>query len=148
MFKRILALCFGLTVMNSAAVAGETLDTWRSDSTHIFDAKDVNIADVIWVARPWVIFADSPLDPIFSQQMALLRAGLNVAQDRDVMVIVDTDPSAKSNLRETLRPKGFNWVLIGKDGMVKLRKPFAWDMRELSRVIDKMPIRQQEMSKP
>jgi len=148
MFKRILALCFGLTVMNFAAVAGETLDAWRSDSTHIFDAKDVNIADVIWVARPWVIFADSPLDPIFSQQMALLRAGLNVAQDRDVMIIVDTDPSAKSNLRETLRPKGFNWVLIGKDGMVKLRKPFAWDMRELSRVIDKMPIRQQEMSKP
>ena len=75
MYKRILALCFGLTVMNSAAVAGETLDTWRSDSTHIFDAKDVNIADVIWVARPWVIFADSPLDPIFSQQMALQRAG-------------------------------------------------------------------------
>jgi len=148
MFKRILALCFGLTVMNSAAVAGETLDNWRSDSTHIFDAKDVDIADVIWAARPWVIFADSPLDPIFSQQMALLRAGLNVAQDRDVMIIVDTDPSAKSNLRETLRPKGFNWVLIGKDGMVKLRKPFAWDMRELSRVIDKMPIRQQEMSKP
>ena len=148
MFKRILALCFGLTVMNSAAVAGETLDTWRSDSAHIFDAKDVNITDVIWVARPWVIFADSPLDPIFSQQMALLRAGLSVAQDRDVMIIVDTDPSAKSNLRETLRPKGFNWVLIGKDGMVKLRKPFAWDMRELSRVIDKMPIRQQEMSKP
>ena len=148
MFKRILALCFGLAVINSAAVAGETLDTWRSDSTHIFDAKDVDIADVIWAARPWVIFADSPLDPIFSQQMALLRAGLNVAQDRDVMIIVDTDPSAKSNLRETLRPKGFNWVLIGKDGMVKLRKPFAWDMRELSRVIDKMPIRQQEMSKP
>ena len=71
-----------------------------------------------------------------------------MAQDRDVMINVDTDPSAKSNLRETLRPKGFNWVLIGKDGMVKLRKPFAWDMRELSRVIDKMPIRQQEMSKP
>ena len=96
MFKRILALCFGLTVINSAAVAGETLDNWRSDSTHIFDAKDVDIADVVWAARPWVIFADSPLDPIFSQQMALLRAGLNVAQDRDVMIIVDTDPSAKA----------------------------------------------------
>jgi len=38
--------------------------------------------------------------------------------------------------------------LIGKDGMVKLRKPFAWNMRELSRVIDKMPMRQQEISKP
>jgi len=39
-------------------------------------------------------------------------------------------------------------VLIGKDGNVKLRKPFAWGMRELSRVIDKMPMRQQEIKKP
>ena len=101
MFKRVLALCFGLTVSNSAAIAGETLDTWHSDPTRIFNAKDVDIGDVIWAARPWIIFADSPLDPIFSQQMALLQAGLDVAQDRDVMIIVDTDPSAKSNLRET-----------------------------------------------
>jgi len=124
------------------------LDIWRSDPTHIFDAKDVELADVIWAARPLVIFADSPLDPIFAQQMKLLRAGQAIAQDRDMIIIVDTDPSARTIIRETLHPKGFNWALIGKDGMVKLRKPFAWYMRELSRVIDKMPIRQQEMSKP
>ena len=64
------------------------------------------------------------------------------------MIIVDTDPSAQTQLRKTLHPKGFAWVLIGKDGVVKLRKPFAWNMRELSRVIDKMPMRQQEISKP
>ena len=148
MFKRTLALCIALTTTNSAATAGETLDIWRSDPTHIFDAKDVELADVIWAARPLVIFADSPLDPIFAQQMKLLRAGQAIVQDRDMIIIVDTDPSAKTIIRETLHPKGFNWALIGKDGMVKLRKPFAWDMRELSRVIDKMPIRQQEMSKP
>jgi|TARA_B110000971_G_scaffold56859_1_gene57888 hypothetical protein len=148
MFKRTLALCLALTTTNSAATAGETLDIWRSDPTHIFDAKDVELADVIWAARPLVIFADSPLDPIFAQQMKLLRAGQAIVQDRDMIIIVDTDPSAKTIIRETLHPKGFNWALIGKDGMVKLRKPFAWDMRELSRVIDKMPIRQQEMSKP
>jgi hypothetical protein len=148
MFKRTLALCLALTTTNSAATAEETLDIWRSDPTHIFDAKDVELADVIWAARPLVIFADSPLDPIFAQQMKLLRAGQAIVQDRDMIIIVDTDPSAKTIIRETLHPKGFNWALIGKDGMVKLRKPFAWDMRELSRVIDKMPIRQQEMSKP
>ena len=148
MFKRILALCLALTTISSTATAGETLDIWRSDPTHIFDAKDVELADVIWAARPLVIFADSPLDPIFAQQMKLLRAGQAIAQDRDMIIIVDTDPSARTIIRETLHPKGFNWALIGKDGMVKLRKPFAWDMRELSRVIDKMPIRQQEMSKP
>jgi len=36
-------------------------------------------------------------------------------------------------------------VLIGKDGGVKLRKPFPWSVRELSRSIDKMPMRQQEL---
>ena len=148
MFIRTLTLCLALTTTNSAATAGEALDIWRSDPTHIFDAKDVELADVIWAARPLVIFADSPLDPIFAQQMELLRAGQAIAQDRDIMIIVDTDPSARTTIRENLHPKGFNWALIGKDGMVKLRKPFAWDMRELSRVIDKMPIRQQEMSKP
>jgi len=148
MFIRTLTLCLALTTTNSAATAGEALDIWRSDPTHIFDAKDVELADVIWAARPLVIFADSPLDPIFAQQMELLRAGQAIVQDRDMIIIVDTDPSARTIIRETLRPKGFNWALIGKDGMVKLRKPFAWDMRELSRVIDKMPIRQQEMSKP
>lgn len=148
MFKRTLALCLALITISSTATAGETLDIWRSDPTHIFDAKDVELADVIWAARPLVIFADSPLDPIFAQQMKLLRAGQAIVQDRDMIIIVDTDPSAKTIIRETLHPKGFNWALIGKDGMVKLRKPFAWDMRELSRVIDKMPIRQQEMSKP
>jgi hypothetical protein len=64
------------------------------------------------------------------------------------MVVVDTSPNSKSILRKNLRPKGFVWVLIGKDGTVKLRKPFAWDMRELSRVIDKMPMRQQEIKEP
>ena len=61
------------------------------------------------------------------------------------MIVVDTEPALSSALRSSLRPKGFVWVLIGKDGKVKLRKPFAWDMRELGRVIDKMPMRRQEI---
>ena len=148
MFKRVFHLWLGLLAITPPVLAGETLDIWRSDPTHIFDAKEVELSDVIWVARPWVVFADSLLDPTFAQQMALLQAEIAVLQDRDVMIVVDTDPSAKSALRKTLHPKGFNWVLIGKDGQIKLRKPFAWDMRELSRVIDKMPIRQREMRKP
>ena len=31
------------------------------------------------------------------------------------------------------------------DGQVKLRKPLPWDVRELTRSIDKMPLRQQEI---
>jgi hypothetical protein len=37
------------------------------------------------------------------------------------------------------------FVLIGKDGQIKQRKPRPWNVREISRTIDKMPMRQQEI---
>lgn len=36
-------------------------------------------------------------------------------------------------------------TLMGKDGNVKLRKPFPWHVREITRSIDKMPMRQREI---
>jgi hypothetical protein len=36
-------------------------------------------------------------------------------------------------------------ILIGKDGQVYLRKPLPWNVREISRSIDKLPQRQQEV---
>jgi len=60
-------------------------------------------------------------------------------------VMVDTDPAAQSLVRTRLRPRGFMMALIGKDGSVALRKPLLWSVRELSRSIDKMPLRQQEI---
>ena len=64
---------------------------------------------------------------------------------RDVVVFVDTDPKARSALRKKLRPRGFMLAIIGKDGQIKLRKPLPWDVRELTRSIDKMPLRRQEI---
>jgi|TARA_B110000093_G_scaffold181862_1_gene226912 hypothetical protein len=148
MLNRIFAVFFGITILSSSATAGETLAAWQANPSRIFSTSDVDLSDMVWVARPLVIFANSPLDPTFKEQMALLQEGLDVILERDVMIVVDTNPKLKTALRENLRPKGFVWVLIGKDGNVKLRKPFAWDMRELSRVIDKMPMRQQEIKKP
>jgi hypothetical protein len=36
-------------------------------------------------------------------------------------------------------------ALLAKDGTVMLRKPFPWNVREISRSIDKLPLRQQEI---
>ena len=36
---------------------------------------------------------------------------------------------------------------MDKDGQVKLRKPFPWDVREISRAIDKFPLRRQEIGR-
>ena len=111
----------------------------------MLDASEVELEAFKWIARPVVVFAGSPADPRFIQQLELLSSRVGELADRDVVVITDTNPDAKSALRTELRPRGFMLVLIGKDGGVKLRKPAPWDVRELTRVIDKTPERQQEV---
>lgn len=117
------------------------LDTGDSDGT----TQDLN--QYIWLNRLVVVFADSPNDPRFSEQLELLRAVPEELMERDVIVLTDTSPSSAGPLREKLRPRGFAVVLIGKDGGVKLRKPLPWSVREISRAIDKIPLRQREIQK-
>jgi len=62
-----------------------------------------------------------------------------------VVVLMDTDPAARSPIRTKLRPRGFQMVLVDKDGVVKLRKPFPWSVREITRSIDKTPMRLREV---
>ncbi len=120
-------------------------EAWQEDPSLRFDAAEIDLADFLWLARPIVVFADTPADPRFREQMALLDARPEELIERDVVIITDTDPEARSAVRRQLRPRGFMMALLGKDGDVKLRKPFPWDVRELSRSIDKMPLRQQEL---
>jgi hypothetical protein len=110
-----------------------------------FQGGEVTLEQFLWTARPVVVFADTPADPSFQRQMDLLRQRPEALAERDVVVIVDTDPAARSGLRLKLRPRGFMLVIISKDGQVAIRKPSPWDVREISRTIDKMPLRQQEI---
>ncbi len=109
------------------------------------DAASVKLSDLLWQKRPVVVFADTPADPAFAEQMRLLESRWPELAERDVIVITDTDPQAESDVRQKLRPRGFGLVLIAKDGTVALRKPFPWDARELGRAIDKMPMRREEL---
>lgn len=115
------------------------------DAGLIRDGLTEDLATYQWVKRPLVVFSDTPADPRFLRQLALIEAEAQALIERDVVVLTDTDPEAQSALRTKLRPRGFILALIGKDGGIKLRKPFPWNVRELSRVIDKMPLRQQEI---
>ena len=109
--------------------------------------KNTNIKDFEWVQRPIVIFANSDRDPNFISQIEFLSQDIKALKERDIVVLIDTNPSMPSLLRKKLRPHGFAFILIGKDGQVKLRKPSPWNIREIARVIDKMPIRQQEITR-
>ncbi len=106
---------------------------------------DVTLEQFQWVARPLVVFADSVADPAFQRQIELLLDRPQPLADRDIVVIVDTDPAASSAVRTALRPRGFSLVVMGKEGEVITRKPSPWDVREITRAIDRTPLMQQEL---
>ncbi len=108
-------------------------------------ATEVILADLLYLKRPVVVFADSPNDPNFIRQMELIGPDLKVLAERDVVLITDTDPAGKSELRQKLRPRGFSLVLMDKDGQAELRKPLPWELREITAAIDKFPSRRLEM---
>jgi hypothetical protein len=131
-----------------ALFAGQALaeDTIEATDHVVFSrATETDLTQFVWKKRPIVVFADSDADPRYIEQIELLMAKLHDLEERDVVVLTDTDPDAKSELRLKLRPRGFMLALIGKDGGVKLRKPFPWDVREITRNIDKMPMRKREL---
>ncbi len=135
-----------LAADGAATVAEPTaVELWQEDPARIFDGAEVDLDAFRWLARPIVVFADTPADPRFVEQMELLAEGIEDLVERDVVIITDTDPSARTAVRKKLRPRGYMVAVIGKDGGVKLRKPLPWSVREFSRSIDKMPLRQREI---
>lgn len=108
-------------------------------------ASEVVLDDLMFVKRPVVVFADSPNDPNFIRQMDLIGRDPASLLARDVVVITDTDPTARSELRKKLRPRGFSLVILDKDLKTTLRKPLPWDVREITHAIDKFPLRRQEI---
>jgi hypothetical protein len=109
------------------------------------DAAELTLEQFLWVSRPVVVFADTPADPNFARQVDLLMERTDVLEIRDVVVIIDTDPANPSEIRRALRPRGFSLVVLGKDGRVIQRKPAPWDVREITRAIDRTPQGQQEI---
>ena len=151
--KTLLTLVFmGLFASASIAQATDGSTPAATDSVPedpaaaiTFDASEINADDFLWQNRLIVVFADTAADPRFTQQMDRLRADVPALIDRDVVIIIDSDREKGSDLRTRLRPRGFMFVWIDKDGGVKLRKPAPWTVREITRSIDKTPLRRQEV---
>ncbi|MFN3294592.1 MAG: DUF4174 domain-containing protein [Gemmobacter sp.] len=108
-------------------------------------AAEIGFDAQLYVARPVVVFADSAADPNFHRQLELLARDPAALAERDVVVVTDTDPAARSEWRQKLRPRGFSLVILDKDLKPVTRKPLPWDVREIVAAIDKLPSRRQEI---
>jgi hypothetical protein len=142
---RLIAIAILLATGPAAAQSGTPVETTvAAEAGTVEEPAKPALEDLLWVARPIVVFADTPNDPRFQQQMRMLGERDAELADRDVVILTDTDPAAKGPLRTALRPRGFNLVLIDIDGTVAQRRPAPTTARELINLIDRMPSRRQE----
>lgn len=110
-----------------------------------YEAAEVQLDQFLWLKRPIVIIANTPADPSFARQVAYIEEVAEQMIERDVVVILDTDPTAETDARQRLRPRGFMLAIVGKDGEIKWRRPSPRSGREIVQTIDKFPLRREEM---
>jgi hypothetical protein len=132
-------------IIAAEAPAEPATEAPSADDLAPLPAEGLSIDDFRWQKRLVLVFADSPDNPAFADQMQMLASQPQELAQRDAVVIFDADPEAGTEIRQQLRPRGFMLVLMDKDGQIAQRKPFPWTVREISRAIDKMPLRQEEL---
>ncbi len=134
MFLSLVGTAF--MTQSSSAVAQETL--FRA-------ATELSAQEAQWRNRVLILFAPNPKDPALLAQLDILETARADLRERDMIVLRDTAVNKPSTWRRRVKPNGFEAVLIGKDGGIKLRSDRPVSMQDLSGLIDEMPMRQQEM---
>ena len=114
-------------------------------SLSIMNAKDLD--ELRWKKRVLLIYAPEGSGKQLGRQEEVLRSQAAELVERDVTQIVlrarTEDP--KIVRRFKLSGAGFTLLLIGKDGGEKLRSHEVVSPQTLYRLIDSMPMRQEEM---
>ena len=93
--KHLLPIVLAGLFSGSAIVAEEAGD---AAATVFLNGDTADLSQFVWEKRPVIVFADSPNDPNFGQQMDFLEARVDDLATRDVVVLTDTDPSVDSAL--------------------------------------------------
>jgi hypothetical protein len=105
----------------------------------------------LWNGRPLIIFADSDKDTRFTEQIAALNNEADALEERGVIVITDVATGGsradRSELRKRFRPHGFTVILVAMDGEVALRRPMVVTADDITRLIDRTPMRQRELQR-
>lgn len=120
---------------------------------------NVDFEQFKWKNRLLLVFAPDSNHPFFESLRRDLSTRTHEVDDRDLVVFeilgvgtskrdgTQLDPHTAASLRERfdVSPKAFSLILMGKDGGVKLRRNDPVNLEEIFRLIDSMPMRQDEM---
>ena len=79
---RAITALFLSVVLASPAFAQEA-ETPKA--LEVNDAAEVTLDQFLWIQRPIVVFADSPLDPRFQEQIELLESDLEEFKTKEYL---------------------------------------------------------------
>lgn len=111
------------------------------------------VASHQWKHRLILLYAPSASSPDLAKQRAIFAGDSEGLSERNLLVrelIADKLSDAdRAYLQNTLNGlgNGFQMLLIGKDGGVKIRQSEPISLNQLYGTIDGMPMRRQEMKK-
>jgi len=103
------------------------------------------LAGLLWKERPLVVVADQLADERFQKQIAALEARGRALADYDIKLVALTGDSAALRHKLRLPATGFAVALVGKDGGVKETWRDPVDPDRIFALIDKMPMRRDEV---
>ena len=106
-------------------------------------SADDCLAAYRWNRRVVLLLVEQPDDPALQAQQAALAPHVSGLTERDIVVIVSANPALRRRL--SVPAGGFAFLLLGKDGGVKLRSATLVPFAELAALVDAMPMRQDEM---
>lgn len=122
-------------------------------------AMDLNIEDFQWKKRLLLIFSPNSADPLFNSLSNEISSRPGDVEDRDLAIFEilesgvskmdssELEPQKSVSIRERFEiPNNtFTVILLGKDGGIKLKRNDHVRLEEIFRLIDSMPMRQDEM---
>ena len=103
--------------------------------------------DLRWKKRVIIIYAPNGSEQKLSQQERLLHSHDAELKERDLTKIILRSRAENAEIAErfNLAKADFALLLIGKDGLEKLRSRDVVSPETLFRLVDSMPMRQEEM---
>ena len=98
--------------------------------------------------RQLILFADSAADPALAAQRAVVRAAAAGLAERDIRIEERIGAGVAARARYGVGARGYQAVLVGRDGGVKLRSGTPLSADTLFGTVDAMPMRQRERRRP
>jgi len=122
-------------------------------------AMDVDIERFLWKKRLLLIFSPERADPLFNGLVNEISSRRGDVEDRDLVIFEILESGASKMNSSELEPQkaasfrerfeipetSFTVILLGKDGGIKLKRKDHVRLEEIFRLIDAMPMRQDEM---